>query len=246
MGKETRVTVVVPVLNEEGHLEACLRSLRAQSFQNYELLVVDNGSTDRSVTIAKRYADRVLYEARVGPDWARHRGFMEAETELLASADADTVYPKDWLERIVRALSRKGVVAVFGPLAFKESPRWRQSLELTGYALLAVVMYPLGVPLAGASNFGCRKSAYLAVGGFPPIAHLANADFRLVKRLARVGRVLFLPRLCAYTSNRTFVQLGPWRTVSHTLRIWWDIAWERNRVPATHYLAVLQKNRRLE
>ncbi|MGB9861629.1 MAG: glycosyltransferase family 2 protein [Candidatus Bipolaricaulaceae bacterium] len=236
------ITVVVPVLNEEEHLEACLRSLRAQSFREYELIVVDNGSTDGSLAIAQRYADRVLHEARVGPDWARHRGFMEAQTELLASADADTIYPEDWLATLVRALARKGVVAVFGPLAFKESPRWRRELELAGYALLTWSMYPLGVPLAGASNFGCRKSAYLAVGGFPPIAHLANADFRLVKRLARVGRVLFLPDLRAYTSNRTFAQLGPWRVIPHTLRIWWDIAWEQNRVPAAHYLAVRQRN----
>ncbi|MCS7216669.1 MAG: glycosyltransferase [Candidatus Bipolaricaulota bacterium] len=237
------ITVVVPVLNEERHLEACLRSLRAQTFQDYELLVVDNGSTDASVSIAQRYADRVLHEPKVGPDLARHRGFLEARTEFLASADADTVYPPDWLGRLVRALARKGVVGVFGPLGFKESPRVLRQLEALGYTLLALGLWPLGVPLAGAANFGCRKSAYLAVGGFPPLAHLANADFRLAKRLRRVGRVVFLPTLRAYTSNRTFRALGPWRTVPHTLRIWADIALERDRVPAAHYLAVLQRNR---
>ncbi|MCS7240703.1 MAG: glycosyltransferase family 2 protein [Candidatus Bipolaricaulota bacterium] len=237
------ITVVVPVLNEEAHLEGCLRSLRAQTFRDYELVVVDNGSTDASVHIAQRYADRVLYEPKVGPDLARHRGFVEARTELLASADADTIYPPDWLERLVHTLEKKNVVGVFGPLGFKESSHIPRQLEILGYTLLAFLMYPLGVPLAGASNFGCRKSAYLAVGGFPPLAHLANADFRLARRLRRVGRVVFVPALRAYTSNRTFVELGVWRAVLHTLRIWVDIALERDRVPSAHYLAVLQRNR---
>lgn len=235
------ITVVVPVLNEENQLEDCLRSLRAQTFRDYELIVVDNGSTDRSVAIAQRYADRVLHESRVGPDLARHRGFVEAHTELLASADADTIYPPNWLEQIVRLLEKRDVVAVFGPLGFKESPSWLRRLETWGYASLAVLMYPLGVPLAGAANFGCRKTAYLAVGGFPPLAHLANADFRLAKRLARLGRVVFAPKIRAYTSNRTFARLGRWRVVPFTLRIWLDIALERNRVPAAHYLAVLER-----
>jgi glycosyltransferase involved in cell wall biosynthesis len=237
------ITVVVPVLNEEEHLEDCLRSLRAQTFQNFELIVVDNGSTDGSVAIARRYADRVLLETKVGPDLARHRGFVEARTELLASADADTVYPQNWLHLLVHTLQKRGVVAVFGPLGFKESSKARRRLEVLGYTLLTGVMYPLGVPLAGASNLGCRKSAYLAAGGFPPLAHLANADFRLVKRLRRLGRVVFLQKLRAYTSSRTFVALGPRRVVPHTLRIWFDIAWERDRVPSAHYLSVLQKDR---
>lgn len=237
------ITIVVPFLNEQNHLEDCLRSLRAQTFRDYELIVVDNGSTDRSLAIAQRYADHVLRESRIGPDLARHRGFVEAKTELLASADADTIYPRNWLEQIVRVLERRDVVAVFGPLAFKESPPWRRRLEIWGYTALTYFMYPLGVPLAGASNFGCRKSAYLEVGGFPPIAHLANADFRLAKRLTRLGRVVFSPSLCAYTSNRTFVQLGVWRVVPFTLRIWLDIALERNQVPSAHYLAVLKRKR---
>lgn len=71
---EPTITVVVPVLNEEGFLAETLRSLRAQTFTDFELIVVDNGSTDGSPEIAARFADRVLVEGRRGPAWAMARG----------------------------------------------------------------------------------------------------------------------------------------------------------------------------
>ncbi len=234
--------MVVPVLNEEGSLEDTLRSLRAQTFTDFELLVVDNGSTDRSREIAAEFADRVVEETVRGPDLARHRGFLEARTELLASADADTVYPPTWLERLVGTLDRPGVVAVYGTMGFRESLRWLRAVEARAFAALLWVSHGLGVPFAGAANSGCRRSAYLQVGGYPPYAHLACADVRLARALRRVGRVAFNPRLTAYTSNRTLALQGPVAAVARFVLIWLDIAFDRNRVPPGHYLA--QRERR--
>lgn len=233
--------MVVPVLNEEGSLGETLRSLRAQTFSDFELVVVDNGSTDRSREIAAEFADRVVVESARGPDLARHRGFVEARTELLASADADTVYPPGWLGRLVAQLDRPGVVGVFGTMGFRESPPWRRALEASAFAALLGASRALGVPFAGAANFGCRRSAYLATSGYPSFAHLACADVRLARALRRQGRVVFDPRLVAYTSRRTLALQGPVGTSVQFVRIWVDIAFDRNRVPPNHYLAQLER-----
>lgn len=235
------VTVVIPVRNEEKNLEQTLVSLRQQTFKNFTLIVVDNGSTDRSIEIAQQYCDRILFEQRLGPEFARHRGFMAADTELIASADADTIYPPNWLETLVKVLTKPEVVGVYGPIGFKESSFRHQKLEIRGYSTLCKISLIGGVPLAGAANFGCRYSAYTKVGGYLPFAHLASADFRLAKRLRQVGKVVFVPELVCYTSNRTVAALGPFLVIPHVLKIWFDIAFDLNRVPQAHYLALCER-----
>ena len=228
------VTVIVPALNEEEWLADTLRSLRAQEFRDFELLVVDNGSNDSTPKIAARWADRVLSEEKRGAVHAIHRGILEAQGELVVSADADTLYPPKWLTKMVRALGRPGTVAAFGPMGFRESPPPVRVLQAAGYAALAGGSRLFGVPLCGAANLGIRRSAYLEVGGYPPIAHLASPDFRLVKRLERVGKVRFVPTMVCWTSNRRF-RRGGLRSWLLALQLWWDVASGRDRITATEY-----------
>ncbi|MFN3346479.1 MAG: glycosyltransferase family 2 protein, partial [Candidatus Bipolaricaulaceae bacterium] len=98
----------MPVLNEEEFLERALKTLREQTFSDYELIVVDNGSTDRSPEIAARFADRVIVEPQRGYDRALHRGISEARGQFIVQADADTFYPPRWLSLMVRALEGEG------------------------------------------------------------------------------------------------------------------------------------------
>ncbi len=69
------ISVVIPAYNEENYIEACLKSLRNQKTNvPYEIVVCDNNSTDRTVEIAKKYADKVVYERRQGIGYARNKG----------------------------------------------------------------------------------------------------------------------------------------------------------------------------
>jgi glycosyltransferase involved in cell wall biosynthesis len=230
-----RVTIVVPVYNEEAFLEETLKSLRAQTFKDYELIVVDNGSTDRSPEIARKWADVVLEEHVRGWAAAVHRGFSVAKGEFLASADADTFYPRNWLNRLVRALNRSGCVAVYGPLAFRESSRIARGAQAFGYTLLCGLSRMFGVRLAAGANLGMRREAYFAVGGYPAVAGLASPDLRLVKRLTRLGKVQFVPNMVCYTSNRRFKQLGYVRGSLEMIHFWLDVAMQRNRLTLEEY-----------
>ncbi len=234
------ITVVVPVLNEEGNLRETLESLRAQRFRDYELIVVDNGSTDRSPEIARDYADRVIYEQKKGAVWAMHRGFLLAQGDFLASADADTLYPPDWLEKMVRALTRPNTVAAYGPMGFRESPAPLRKMEAAGYAGLALLSSIFGVPLSGAANFGFRKDAYFQVGGYESVAKLASPDFWLSLRFKKLGKVRFVPTMVCYTSNRRFAKLG-WRAGFLAFWFWLDVALRRGRLSAEHYWRLVHR-----
>ena len=231
-----KITVVVPALNEEKWLPATLESLRAQTFKEFELVVVDNGSTDRTPELAGKWADRVLLEEKRGAVHAIHRGFLEAKGELVVTADADTLYPPGWLERMARALARPGTVAAYGPMGFRESAPPVRLLQAVGYSLLAWGSLLFRVPLCGAANLGIRKEAYFEVGGYPPLAHLASPDFRLVQRLSRLGKARFVPTMVCWTSGRRF-QKGGLKSWLRALALWWDVASGRDRILAEEYWA---------
>lgn len=224
------MSVVVPVLNEEEFLEETLQTLRAQTFKDFELLVVDNGSTDRSPEIAARYADRVVEEPVRGYDRALHRGISEAQGEFIVQADADSLYPPDWLARMVAALEKEGVVCAYGPWAFRESSRWRQRLELFLNVLLQFIAHYLGFCQTTGFNMGFRREFYFLVGGYPALRGLAAADIRLGLRLRRMGKVRFVPHMCVYTSNRAFRRRGALRQLLLMMRNFLDIVFHRDRL----------------
>jgi len=104
-----RVSVVVPVYNAEAFLGGTLDSLLAQTFRDYEAVIVDDGSTDTSLTIAKRYARRhphcirVLQQANGGVAVARNTAIAAARGELIAMLDADDQWLPNHLETALAA-----------------------------------------------------------------------------------------------------------------------------------------------
>ena len=113
---EPNVSVVIPVHNGEESLGACLGALRATRYPNTEIIVVDDGSTDRSAAIAEGLADRVIrLKGRNGPAVARNRGAKEARGEIILFTDADVFAEPDTVEKVVAAFQEKpGLAATFG------------------------------------------------------------------------------------------------------------------------------------
>ncbi|KAB2669922.1 MAG: glycosyltransferase family 2 protein [Verrucomicrobia bacterium] len=114
-------TVVVPFLNEEKALRACLDSLRAQSFpaSDFELVFVDNGSTDGSAAIVRAHGGvRLLSEERRDPYLARNRGIAAARGRYIVFLDADCIAAADWLEAMGREVRRDDPAVLVGYLAY--------------------------------------------------------------------------------------------------------------------------------
>lgn len=103
MSGSLKISVIVPAYNEEAVLEQCLRALESQTVKPYEVIVVDNNSTDKTAEIARRFDVRLVTEKKQGIIHTRARGFDEARGDIIGSLDADSVPRKDWVERIQRA-----------------------------------------------------------------------------------------------------------------------------------------------
>ncbi|MBN1797655.1 MAG: glycosyltransferase [Spirochaetales bacterium] len=96
---KTRVSVIIPTLNQEKLIGKCIESLLCQSYQQslIEIIVVDNGSTDKTVDIAKKYPVKLISETKKGPAAARNAGIKIATGEILIFLDHDCFADKDFV-----------------------------------------------------------------------------------------------------------------------------------------------------
>ena len=196
------VSIVVPAYNEEGCLTACLSALQHQTYQGaYEIILVNNASTDHTAEIAKAMGVHVMNESHKGYVHAMSAGFAIARGEIIASTDADTIVPPDWLERIVQTLQADPtIVATGGIFRVHDCSYW---LSRT----LSLASRHIGHPSGG--NMAVRKWAYQAAGGFNPQVNM-GADSDLIIRLHRLGRVTVDKKLTVITSGRRY-QYALWQ-----------------------------------
>lgn len=117
-----KVSVVIPVFNEEAYIEDCLKSLLKQTEPADEIIVVDNNSTDKTMQIVKKYPVRILKEKTQGITPARNKGFDSAKYELIARTDADVRVPRDWIKRIKDDFKTHEIDALYGPVVFYDLP----------------------------------------------------------------------------------------------------------------------------
>src|SRR3972149_10557322 len=101
-----KFSFIIPALNEEKYIGACIRSIKNQLEEGDEIIVVDNGSHDRTTQIAKSLGCRVLKEKNNGLSHARNRGAREARGNVLCFIDADSIVSDEWLRRAKTALRK--------------------------------------------------------------------------------------------------------------------------------------------
>jgi glycosyltransferase involved in cell wall biosynthesis len=109
------------VYNEADRIGDCLRAIAVQTVQPYEVIVVDNNSTDGTVAIARRFPFvRLVHEYRQGVVHARTHGFDAARGDIIGRIDADTIIPADWVERVQSLFADPGLDAVSGRIHYRD------------------------------------------------------------------------------------------------------------------------------
>jgi peptidoglycan/xylan/chitin deacetylase (PgdA/CDA1 family) len=178
------LSVVIPVYNDAVHLEACLESISRQKFAGrYEVIVVDNNSTDDSAAVAKAHGARLLHQPTQGTVHARALGFAQARGPIIVSTDADCIVPVDWLERYAEAFAATHIDAVIGRFSFYHPHGLGARLV---QILLPVVFWFdrwQGGHFSGA-NFAVRREAFQKSGGFD-VRLKYGEDFQLTRQLRR-------------------------------------------------------------
>jgi len=120
MSVKPLISVVVCTKNEEKYIENCLKALSKQVIKP-ELIVVDGHSSDKTVEIAKKYADKIVYDSGRGLGEARNIGWKAAKSNIVAYCDADSIPPKDWTRKIAELMDKYDCVS--GPLSAYDGSR---------------------------------------------------------------------------------------------------------------------------
>lgn len=163
-----RISVIIPALNEEEMIGKCLDCLAQSAFSrnSFEVIVVDNGSSDRTLEIGRSYSSRlsikVLQKVGVNISALRNLGAAEAEGEILAFLDADCLVAEDWLQNAVRHLQSEDAGIVGGNISIPHDSRWvARAWYGVGYAPKSgeVSYVPSG-------NLLIRRSQFIQVGKF--------------------------------------------------------------------------------
>jgi glycosyltransferase involved in cell wall biosynthesis len=201
---------IIPVFNGEPYLRQAVESILAQNYRPLEVLIVDDGSTDGSATIARSFPEPVRYlrQKNAGPAAARNHGISEARGSYLGFLDADDLWLPEKLARQVAELERDRTLACsvcliqnfWMPELASDADRWRD--------------HPRGGPLPGYTSAGMlvRREALQRVGSFDAsLGHGDATDWFLRARHAGLRdrllpEVLVLRRLHSDNRSRTHAQ----------------------------------------
>ena len=108
---EPLVSVIVPAYNEEEVIGACIASLKEQSYPHIEIIFVDDGSTDKTLEIVRRFKDvRIFEQDHGGPGNARNLGSREARGEILSFVDADMTFDVDFIRNLIEPIVHEGEI----------------------------------------------------------------------------------------------------------------------------------------
>ena len=205
----SRTSVVIPALNEEHYLGGLLSDLAAQTGRPDEVFVVDAGSTDATVAVARSYPFVKVVQSAPPVALGRNAGGMRTSGDVVVFLDADTRLPRDFLERFLWQFGRRGL-DVACPLYHPHGST--RAVERFHDLFNAVTRVFQGVlPSGGGSCIAVRGEVFRASDGFDPAYKFD--DIELIRRLAR-GRRFGIVGERILVSDRRFRESGSVRTVA--------------------------------
>lgn len=202
-----KFTVVIPLYNKERHIIRAIKSVLDQSFKNFEIIVVDDGSTDNSVEEAKKICDdriRIVRQKNGGVSSARNKGIEKAKSDYIGFLDADDVWKHNFLESISALIEKnpnagayctaydiikedKTVVSCSNFYEFEHE--WQGIID-------DYFKYALNAPLISASSVVIPKSTFKSIGGFP-LGIKRGEDLDMWIRIALNYDIVYLNKVCA-------------------------------------------------
>ncbi|RLI96894.1 MAG: glycosyl transferase family 2 [Candidatus Aenigmatarchaeota archaeon] len=197
------ISVIIPAYNSEPTIAECIKSLLDQSYHKpYEIIVVDDGSSDGTAKIARKFRNvKVVRQKNGGPAKARNTGAKKANGNILLFTDADCVAEKNWIEEMVSPLDRKkGIIGVQGRYKTRQRgmvPRFVQMEIEQRYDRMEKAKY---IDFVGSYSAAYYAKEFLDFGGFDESFPAASGeDPDLSFRLAKKGyKMVYNPNAVIY------------------------------------------------
>lgn len=211
-------SVIIPTYNCSKGLGECLQALARQTAcrDNYEIIVVDDGSCDDITPIAEQFNARPFRQEHAGPAVARNYGVEQSSGEILLFTDADCVPAEDWIEQMLKPFQDPAVVGVKGVYRTRQQglvPRFVQAEFEEKYDRLRQAA---SIDFVDTYAAGYRRGVFLDNGGFDPSYPGTSAeDVEFSFRLSRKGyRMVFAPDAVVYHTHPASL----WRYLHRKLR----------------------------
>ena len=157
---EPLLSVVIPAYNEEKLLGRCLQAVSNQTFprEKYEILVIDNNSSDKTAEIAKNAGATVMhYKEKQGFSVAKQYGAAQAKADIIAFTDADSVPDKNWLGTAYQLMQNPKFVCIGGTIVSTDK---KVNFLFVFYDLVAQINQLFGIPLIWSPNMIVRKKSF--------------------------------------------------------------------------------------
>ena len=202
------ISVVVPSYNEEMNIVKCLKFLNNQSIprKDYEIIVVDGHSNDKTVQLAKKYADKVIMQKSKGVGGARNDGVAVAKGDIIATTDADCIAPENWLERIKLNFEDKDTVFAYGAVYLLTKKIYYRLFSKIGNFICSLLYFSGLAQPANGCNMAVRTDVFKKIQGYKFINVLD--DYELSLRVKKFGKLKYDSKQYIYTSTRRMEQEG--------------------------------------
>jgi len=213
---EVKISIVIPAFNEADFLPRCLDSLMTQkNAPNFEVIVVDNASTDETANVAGKYGFRVIYESKKGVVHARQAGLEAAKGQIIVSTDADSFFPEFWLHNIHSFfLEHPEASGLAGNYHFYKGPLWARIMPaVLGFfiwGLSLIIHRPIYV---SGANLSFRKEAF---PGYDTRYYQGADERGVLLEIMKKGRVYVTLKNPVETSSRR-VNQGFWHSMIMTV-----------------------------
>lgn len=216
-----KISVVIPAYNEEFGISKTIEAVMSQDYSDFEIIVVNNASTDKTAEVVSRFPVKLVAESRKGLLWARECGRINASGEIIVNIDADCLPDNNWLSNGVKSFG-DGVVAVTGPYDYFDGGIVFRNISLFSekyiYSLINTFVQlsfiKKGAVLIGGNNF-IKADILKKAGGYNTVLTFYGEDTDTAKRVSIYGTVIFNRNLIMKTSARRFKNEG---TIKITLK----------------------------
>lgn len=198
------ISIIIPVLNEAAILKHTLIPL--QQYSGVEIIVVDGGSQDETIAIARQTKATVISVIGKGRAGQINAGAKIAGGNMLLFLHADTQLPPNFASLVTKTLDRSGVIAGAFELAIagtKPALRWIETL-------VKMRSHLFSLPYGDQAIF-ITKPAFFKLGGFADLPIME--DFEFIKRAQKIGKIAIAPAAVT-TSGRRWQKLGVWQTTA--------------------------------
>lgn len=215
--EEQKISLIICAYNEEKYIGECLdRAIKSSKGKFFEILVIDNASTDHTKEVAEKHPGvRVIREEKKGLTRARQRGFEEARGDILAYIDSDTHMPEGWLATVSDEFARNQKLACLsGPYIYYDIPKFQQFLVKMYWYVLAMPIYWMVGYMTVGGNFAIRKEVLKKMNGFDTTIEFYGEDTNIARRAHKFGKVKFKPGFIMYTSGRRLTGQGVFKTAT--------------------------------